>query len=283
MQNFILVCCFAVLVLFPVYIWAKPKPVDLMLAKVADIKNLFAQHQGYWLSEKYDGIRAYWNGTTLLTRRGNQIHCPQWFIENLPKTALDGELWISRGQFEQVSSTVRKKHADESEWQHVRFMVFDVPESHLPFEFRQNQLAHLLADINLPWVRQVKQLKVETETEVQTIFKQIVAGGGEGVMLNVANSYYYHGRTDRLLKLKPYLDEEATVLKHVEGKGKYAGMLGAIVVKNKTGHVFKIGSGFSDKERAEPPEIGTQVTYRYSGYTNSGKPRFATFVRKFTF
>ncbi|MDC2889384.1 hypothetical protein [Psychrosphaera algicola] len=108
MQNFILVCCFAVLVLFPVYIWAKPKPVDLMLAKVADIKNLFAQHQGYWLSEKYDGIRAYWNGTTLLTRRGNQIHCPQWFIENLPKTALDGELWISRGQFEQVSSTVRK-------------------------------------------------------------------------------------------------------------------------------------------------------------------------------
>ncbi|MDC2889385.1 hypothetical protein [Psychrosphaera algicola] len=124
---------------------------------------------------------------------------------------------------------------------------------------------------------------METETEVQTIFKQIVAGGGEGVMLNVANSYYYHGRTDRLLKLKPYLDEEATVLKHVEGKGKYAGMLGAIVVKNKTGHVFKIGSGFSDKERAEPPEIGTQVTYRYSGYTNSGKPRFATFVRKFTF
>ena len=114
---------------------------------------------------------------------------------------------------------------------------------------------------------------------MKTIFKQIVRAGGEGVMLNRANAYYYPGRSDRLLKLKPYLDDEAIVLKHVSGKGRLTGKLGAIVVQNEQGHVFKVGSGFSDIERLHPPQIGSKITYRHSGYTNSGKPRFAVFLR----
>lgn len=279
MQNLLLTCCLLLLVVFPIYLWAKPKSVDLMLANVANLTEIFNHGEQYWVSEKYDGVRAYWNGSQMLTRRGNVIHCPEWFVAGLPPMPLDGELWLARGEFERTSAIIRKKNHIDGEWRDIKFMVFDLPQSSLPFEIRQGQLRQLLQTVD-PWIRQVKQLQVANKMEVQTIFKQIVNAGGEGVMLNIENGFYTHGRTDNLLKLKPYLDAEATVLEHFKGKGKYADLMGAILVRNKSGKVFKIGSGFSDKERARPPEVGSMVTYRYSGYTNKGVPRFATFLRQ---
>lgn len=279
MHNFILTCCFIGFIAVPIYLWAKPHPVELMLAKVADVPKLFQQHQVYWLSEKYDGVRAYWNGKQLLTRQGNVIHAPQWFTAHLPNQPLDGELWIARGQFEAISGIARRKHPDDDAWQSVRYMVFDLPQSILPFELRQQQLQELVKSADLTWLSAVKQLQVESLQQAQTIFKQIVRAGGEGVMLNRAHSYYYAGRSDRLLKMKPFLDDEATVIQHLTGKGRLYGQLGAVLVKNEDGKIFKIGSGFSDKERRTPPKIGSKITYRHSGYTNSGKPRFAVFLR----
>jgi DNA ligase 1 len=281
MQNFILTCLFIGFILLPLYIWAKPKPVELMLAKVADVTHMFKRPQVYWLSEKYDGVRAYWDGKQFLTRRGNKIHSPDWFTQPLPSLPLDGELWIARGQFDAVSGAIRTLSPDDNELLSIKFMVFDSPKSLLPFEFRQTQIRQVVSSINVSWVKQVKQLKVENESEVNVIFQQIVKAGGEGVMLNLANSYYYQGRSDRLLKLKPHFDAEAKVLKHLAGRGKFSGLMGAILVRNATGHVFKIGSGFSDSERAKPPLVGSTITYRFSGFTNSGKPRFATFVRQY--
>lgn len=280
MQNFILACVLIGFVLLPIYLWAKPQSVALMLAKVADTQTMFSGNNVYWLSEKYDGVRAYWDGEKLLFRSGREIHCPKWFTEHLPNQALDGELWIARQTFERVSGITRRRSPDDNDWRLIQFMVFDLPGSYLPFELRQQQLTPLIKQLKLPWVKQVKQLKVENSVQVHTLFKQIVRAGGEGVMLNEANAYYYPGRTDRLLKLKPYHDAEASVLKHIEGKGKYKGKLGALVVKNEAGDVFKIGSGFSDIERDSPPDIGTLITYRHSGFTQSGLPRFATFLRR---
>ena len=51
----------------------------------------------YWVSEKLDGVRGYWTGKALFTRSGNLLSPPEWFIENWPKTAMDGELWSERG------------------------------------------------------------------------------------------------------------------------------------------------------------------------------------------
>src|SRR6187402_3421649 len=78
----------------------------------------------YLISEKYDGVRGLWDGQTLRTRAGNVIAAPAWFIARLPKQALDGELWLGRGQFEKVSGTVRKMTPQDDEWRQIKYMVF---------------------------------------------------------------------------------------------------------------------------------------------------------------
>ena len=57
-------------------------------------------------------------------------------------------------------------------------------------------------------------------------------------------------------------------------------MLGALLVENGDGLRFRIGTGFKDKDRKNPPPIGTVITYKYFGKTNKGLPRFASFLRK---
>ena len=68
----------------------------IILAKVLD-PSVDPAH--YLVSEKFDGVRAVWDGKVLRFRSGNVVNAPQWFIEKLPKTPLDGELWLARGKF----------------------------------------------------------------------------------------------------------------------------------------------------------------------------------------
>ncbi|WP_287032112.1 hypothetical protein [Methylophilus sp.] len=82
-----------------------------------------------------------------------------------------------------------------------------------------------------------------------------------------------------LLKLKPQLDAEAKVIAYVPGKGKYQGKMGALLVETLDGIQFKLGTGFTDAERAHPPPIGSLVTYTYRDVTKNGKPKFASFLR----
>ena len=98
-------------------------------------------------------------------------------------------------------------------------------------------------------------------------------------MPHLADAPYVTGRSDVLLKLKPLLDTEAVVVAHVPGKGKHSGKMGALWVETPSGVRFKLGTGFSDAVRANPPIIGTQVTYTYRDLTPNGKPRFASFLR----
>jgi DNA ligase-1 len=107
----------------------------------------------------------------------------------------------------------------------------------------------------------------------------IVEKGGEGLMLHRADSLYHSGRSDDLLKLKPWQDAEATVIKILPGKGKFKGMMGALLVTDKMGREFRIGTGFSDEMRQNPPEVGTVITYKFTGTTKKGLPRFASFLR----
>ena len=233
----------------------------------------------YWVSEKLDGVRAYWDGETLTSRNGNRFNAPPWFIEDFPRVALDGELWMGRGTFERLSGAVRRQHPDDAQWRDITFMVFDLPSSPATFDGRLKRLREMFEANKSPHVALVEQFRVADHDTLMDTLNKVVAGGGEGLMLHRGSSRYTAGRTDDLLKLKTYEDAEAVVVGHVPGKGKFAGMLGALLVEMPEGRRFRLGTGFSNEERLEPPPLGAIVTYKHYGKTRNGLPRFATFLR----
>ncbi|MDY6948586.1 MAG: DNA ligase, partial [Pseudomonadota bacterium] len=120
---------------------------------------------------------------------------------------------------------------------------------------------------------------VADEAALHRHLDAIAAAGGEGVMLHREDSLYRAERSDDLLKLKPYQDAEARVVAHLPGQGKYLGMLGALLVRAADGTQFRIGTGFTDEQRRQPPPVGSWVTYSYHDRTGRGIPRFARFLR----
>ncbi|GGI74051.1 ATP-dependent DNA ligase [Shewanella hanedai] len=232
----------------------------------------------YLVSEKFDGVRGYWDGKQLFTRTNRLISAPNWFTQDFPNYPLEGELWMGRGAFEQVSGLVRRKKTVESDWKSVKFMVFDFPESTLPFGRRYQHFAKTLANKSA-YLSVVEQKQVSSLDELNTWFSQVVKAGGEGLMLHHQTSLYITGRNKDLIKFKPFFDAEATVISHIPGKGQFEGILGSILVETPEGIRFKIGTGFTLEERRNPPEVGVMVTYKYSGLTQKGTPRFASFLR----
>ena len=231
----------------------------------------------YYVSEKLDGIRARWTGKKLITRNGNIIHSPPWFTRNWPDVALDGELWVRRGAFEYTASIVLRDSPDER-WRDVTFMVFDLPNSLHTFEVRFKQMEAIVQSISVNTLSVIPQFTLPTQEALQSKLDDIVAAGGEGLMLHHKQSRYKDGRSEHLLKLKQFQDAEAKVLAHIQGKGAFANLMGALLVETEAGVRFKLGSGFSHAERANPPAIGSWVTYKYYGLTAYGKPRFASFL-----
>lgn len=259
----------------PVTATAAPPP--LLLAN--DYEQTEVDLSRYWMSEKYDGVRAYWDGGRLLTRAGNTIHAPEWFTRGWPDTPLDGELWAGRGQFERVTATVRDLDPDDTAWRHIQFMVFDMPAHGGTFNERRAALRLLLASLNIDWMCAVTQSRVADETALHRHLEAVAAAGGEGLMLHREDSLYRAERSDDLLKLKPYQDADARVVAHLPGQGKYVGMLGALLVRAADGTQFRIGTGFTDEQRRQPPPVGSWVTYSYHNLTARGIPRFARFLR----
>ena len=255
----------------------------LMLAKV--------YHPGidlsdYWVSEKYDGLRGYWDGQQLFTRGGERVQAPAWFTAGWPNIPLDGELWAGRGQFAKATSTVRQQAPRDAAWRSLKFMVFDVPAQGGPFTERIAALNAAVTQIGQPWVVAVVQTRATTHAALQAQMHRIVKAGGEGLVLHRGASLYSAARNDDLLKVKPHVDAEAKVLGHQPGRGKYSGLLGALLVESVAsgnaaapGVRFKIGTGLSDAQRRNPPPVGSVVTYRFRGLTDAGVPRFASFVR----
>lgn len=233
----------------------------------------------YWVSEKLDGVRAYWDGERLRSRKGNPINAPPWFVAHFPRVPLDGELWMGRGAFERLSGAVRRQRPDDAQWREIRFMVFDLPSSPATFDRRLQHLREMFETVASPYVALVEQFRVSGRAELMERLDRVVAGGGEGLMLHKGSSLYAVGRSDDLLKLKTYEDAEAVVIGHLPGKGRLTGMLGALLVETPEGLRFRLGTGFSDEERRNPPPLGATVTYRHHGRTRNGVPRFASFLR----
>ena len=233
----------------------------------------------YLVSEKLDGVRAFWDGTTLRTRAGNVINAPAWFINRFPHVPLDGELWSGRGTFERLSGIVRKDDPVEAEWREVRYMLFELPDAPGTFRERVAALREIVARVGVPWLQVVDQFEVGSRKELDQRLDRVVRAGGEGLMLHRADALYLTGRSDDLLKMKPLHDAEATVIGHVPGKGKFQGMTGALRVRMENGIEFRLGSGLNDALRRNPPPIGTIITFRYRELTERGVPRFASYFR----
>ena len=233
----------------------------------------------YLISEKLDGVRAIWTGKKLTTRNGNLIVTPIGFTKGWPNVWLDGELWSHRQAFEFVASTVLDKKPKIHDWQRISFNVFDMPDPNMPFVLRYQNYKTLLESLDLPNLKPIAQYTFKNEETFYTFYQQLTSKGAEGVMLHKKSAKFQSGRTSNLLKLKPFQDAEAIVIGRTEGKGKYSGLVGALIVKTKDGITFRIGSGLSDEQRRNPPEIGQRVTYRFSGLTKYGKPRFPRLLR----
>jgi DNA ligase-1 len=243
---------------------------------VEDITN-------YLVSEKLDGVRGYWDGSQLFSRQGKPITSPTWFTRHWPSQAMDGELWMARGQFQPLLSCVTKHKPDEikrsSCWRHVSFKVFDLTNRNGTFAQRFTRIKQLVTTNQSPYLSFIKQHKVTTLIALDNILSEVIKNGGEGLMLHHVNAQYTIGRNSDLMKLKKHQDAEATIIGFSKGKGKYQGKIGAFVVETLSGVKFKIGSGLTDSVRDNPPPIGTLITFKYNGLTQAGIPRFARFWR----
>ncbi len=261
-----------------------PKPVKaagaqegppLLLAQAWDNATNLTD---WWMSEKLDGVRAYWDGRQFLSRLGNQYHAPDWFVEGLPKVPLDGELWIDRKKFQRTVSIVRRQDKSEH-WREVRYLVFDAPQQSGKFEERLEFLADCLRPEKLPFATIHQHQRCTGTEHLQQELARVEALGGEGLMLRQPGSGYEVGRSFTLVKVKTFHDAEAVVLAHQPGKGKHKGKLGALAVQLPDGTEFSVGTGFSDAQRASPPAVGSVITFRYQELSDAGVPRFPSFVR----
>ena len=277
MPNPIKLTIFLLLIVFTTNNQASEKPALLLAKSYDQSQNILLEN--YWVSEKLDGVRAYWDGKNLISRQGNIFNAPKWFIRNLPNTSLDGELWIARQQFEVLSGIVRRKKPNDTDWKKIKYMLFDIPNSDQIFDKRLLKLKELVNKIDKPHIQVIPQFKLSSHDQLIEKLESITKNGAEGLMLHLGTSIYKSGRSSDILKVKKAYDAEAIVIAHLPGKGKFDNMLGALLVEMPNKKRFRIGTGFSDAIRRNPPNIGSQITYRYLGYTNKGIPKFASFMR----
>ncbi|WGE31985.1 DNA ligase [Actinobacillus genomosp. 2] len=251
-----------------------------LFAKTPDLM-LLGQYRdqdinGWAMSEKLDGVRGYWDGKQLISRQGNPLAPPDYFIKDFPPFAIDGELFSERGQFEEISSITRAN--EPKGWYKLKLYVFDVPNANGNLFERLTTLKNYLSQHPTPYIQIIEQIPIQDKAHLMQFYQQVLSQNGEGVVVRNPNTAYIKGRSAQILKLKPVLDEECTVIAHHNGKGKYRDKLGAITCENQRGR-FRIGSGFKDKDRENSPPIGSLITYKYRGLTKQGKTRFATFFR----
>lgn len=232
---------------------------------------------GWWMSEKLDGIRAYWDGEGFISRLGNRFVAPDWFVADLPADTLDGELWVGRKMFQKTTSIVRSG-AGSLAWKEVSFVVFDAPAARGGFEQRLAHAERVLARAAAPHARPLEHVRCEGLEHLRAELARVERDGGEGLMLRRPGSAYEVGRSSALLKVKTFHDAEARVVGHAPGTGKHKGRLGALICELPSGARFNVGTGLSDRERDAPPAVGAVITFRYQELSDDGVPRFPSYV-----
>ncbi|EAJ2879329.1 DNA ligase [Campylobacter coli] len=257
----------------------------LLLNKISEQEIQKKNFNGYLMSEKLDGIRGIWEAGKFKTRQDNPIHTPSYFTYNFPSFKLDGELWIARAKFDEISALIRSGSLDSSLWKSVTYNVFDVPNACEEFKLTPCTLSNRLKVLERylqqnpnPYIKIIKQIPIKDQEHLKEFYKDIIFNKGEGVVIRKDFAPYEKGRSKNALKLKPYEDAECKVIAYTEGKGKFQGKIGALLCQMPNDRVIKIGSGLKDKDRENPPKIGSIVTYKFNGLTKNSLPRFPVFL-----
>ena len=286
---------------------------------------------GWYASEKLDGCRGLWlpgfdsqysndpdiEPTGLWSRDGKVIHAPKWWLRHLPQIPLDGELYLDRQSFQQTMSIVRKKRPEVLEWQHIKFMAFDIPmmmpegvmryrdkevvipriqlhptiQDQLGFRFVYHLLCNKIEENDI--LKVVKQTTIKDSSQIKQLMEEIVNQGGEGLMLREPYSKWEQCRSKNLLKVKPFNFMEVEVVGYYYGDGKYYGMMGALEAIDAAGRIFKV-SGFTDEERRVPSlglpfsrsrnddcvfRNGTKIQIKYRELSKGNIPKEARYER----
>ncbi len=233
------------------------------------------QHISGWvMSEKLDGIRGYWDGEALYTKSGKRLCPPQQFIKNFPPFALDGELWSTRQDFEQIQSSVLKHGGS---WKEITYNIFEVPSAKGNFFERLEKAGNWFEMHPAPSVRIVTQHPCQNVQKLEAYLDEVVANGGEGVIVKDPYLDYTSGRTSTILKVKKAQDMEGKVIT-VNTQGNTT-VMKSLTLELDNGIRFNLGNGFTDNQRLYPPEKGDLVTFKYYGLTKYGRPKFASFMR----
>ncbi len=249
---------------------ASADTLPLQLPKVYHDDNI----TGWMMSEKLDGIRGYWDGKHLRTKHNHIIHAPKWFTKHFPPFALDGEIWSKRGDFERIQSIVLDDIPSD-DWKVLTYNVFEVPNAKGDFKTRLAKVE----PYHDKYLKIIKQIVCKDKNHLEAFLKEVEAKGGEGIIVKNPKLDYFTGRSAEILKVKSFRDMEGVVIGYHDGKGKYKGMVGSLIIKLKNGVIFNLGGGLSQQERKNPPEVGSIVTFKYYAFTKSGKPKFASFMR----
>lgn len=251
--------------------------LDIMLPQIYDEDIPVV---GWFMSEKLDGVRGYWDGTRMLSKNGNVLHPPALFLRDLPPFPLEGELWGGRGSFERTVSIVKRQHPHDG-WLDLQFAIFDVPLASGGFSKRIEQASKWFRAHPSRFAHVIPQQLITHPDQLRAELGRIEGLGGEGLIVRNPAACYTSGRSRDILKVKNFYDMEAVIIGHIPGKGRHLGRLGALLVQlMKNPHItFKIGTGLSDSERDRPPPIGTCITFKYYGFYNSGIPKFPSYIR----
>lgn len=240
----------------------------------------------YVMSEKLDGVRGIWDGRVFKTRKNYPIFVPLFFTQNFPNFALDGELWIQRASFDQISALIRKNEINNTLWEKVTYNVFDVPNACEEFKLKECTLLNRLEVLQEylkkypnPYIKIIPQIFIKNKKHLNNFYENIIKNGGEGVIVRKNSMSYENKRSNFSLKLKPFFDDECKVVGYTKGKGKYENKIGALLCELPNTKIIKIGSGLKDNDRENPPKIGSIITYKFNGLTKNSLPRFPIFLR----
>jgi DNA ligase 1 len=272
----ILKCVVLLIVILMGFAGSRIQASDAMLPLVYEGHIDFSD----WLmSEKLDGVRGYWDGRRLLSKSGKPFDPPPAFTRNFPDFPIEGELWGGRNTFEKTIGVVKQQRPHDG-WLELQFAIFDAPKVPGGFETRLSQAAKWFDEHPSEYAFIIEHRPVVSQKHLDSELHRIEKLGGEGIILRRRGSPYTPGRSRDILKVKRYDDMEAVVIAHLPGKGRNAGRMGALWVALPDRNMeFKIGTGFSDAVRENPPPIGSRVTFKYYGFYASGIPRFPSFLR----
>jgi len=155
---------------------------------------------GWWMSEKLDGVRAYWDGKQFLSRRNNIYFAPDWFLTGLPNHPLDGEIWFARKEFDRASEIVRSQGTPDR-WKDLKYLVFDAPDAKGPFEDRMKFLQDNVGGWKNTFTTIHQHATCEGMDHLFEELERVTALGGEGLMLRKPQSNYERTRSSTLLKV----------------------------------------------------------------------------------